>query len=96
MITKNPDPNLKDPPQDDWRIVRKMKWQESELTNHRISWMVTFHGLLVAALAFAWDKQNKAFLVGFTLAGIIVSIWSLKFRSFQNAEFIFPCLKERS
>ncbi len=59
------------------RIVREMKWQETELTNHRISWMVTFHSLLVAAVAFAWDKPNaNPLLIGFTVAGILVSISS--------------------
>jgi hypothetical protein len=56
-------------------IVREMKWHENELTNHRISWMVTFHSLLVAALAFAWDKpHSKGLIVGFGTAGVLVSI----------------------
>lgn len=59
-------------------IVREKRWQETELTNHRISWMVTFHSLLITAISFVWEKGNdsKPVLIGFIFAGIFVSISS--------------------
>ncbi len=59
-------------------IVREKRWQETELTNHRISWMVTFHSLLITAISFVWEKGNdsKPVLIGFIFVGIFVSISS--------------------
>jgi hypothetical protein len=60
------------------QIHREMRWHENELIDHRISWMLTFHSLLIAAVAFAWqDKANHStylLLIGFSIAGILVSI----------------------
>ena len=37
-------------------IIRSMIKNENDLINHRLTWLGTFQGLLLAALAFAWDK----------------------------------------
>lgn len=60
------------PSKDVFAAAREMRRHENDLINHRITWMVTFHSLLVAAVSFSWGKD--AFLVvGFTVAGAIIS-----------------------
>jgi len=60
---------------EDQEVVREMKWHESELTNHRIGWMITFHSVLMAAAAFAWDK-NLSLLIGLSIFGLVISLSS--------------------
>jgi hypothetical protein len=38
--------------------TRSMIKNENDLINHRLTWLGTFQGLLLAALAFAWDKRD--------------------------------------
>jgi hypothetical protein len=53
--------------------VREMIKNESELINHRISWMVTLQGLLFAALGFAW-KDGRQLIYVIAILGIAISI----------------------
>jgi hypothetical protein len=60
-------------------VYRSMIDQESNLMNHRLTWLTTLQGLLFAALAFALDKVH---LLIYLLAAVgIVSaasvVWSL-------------------
>lgn len=55
--------------------VRDMIKHENELINHRITWLSTLHGLLFAALSFAWDNNNaQALVFVFSVLGILISI----------------------
>jgi hypothetical protein len=60
--------------------VRQMVRHENELANHRVTWLLTFEGLLFTALSFAWDKQETHYLVyvlcavGMAIAG---SCWPI-------------------
>lgn len=60
---------------DKWaEIIRSMLMHESEVMNHRITWLVTIQGLLFAGLGFAWDKGDAKNLVTvFSVVGILVS-----------------------
>lgn len=60
------------PTLDDIVAARELRRHESDLINHRITWMVTFHSLLVAAVSFSWGK-DVFLVVGFTVAGAIIS-----------------------
>ena len=44
-------------------VARELIKQENELMNHRITWFITLQGLLFAALAFAWDKNDAQGLI---------------------------------
>ncbi|MDX1253381.1 MAG: hypothetical protein IDH49_14240 [Gammaproteobacteria bacterium] len=58
--------------------VRDMIKHENELMNHRITWLSTLHGLLFAALGFAWEKSDAQVLVFiFSVLGIVISISSI-------------------
>jgi hypothetical protein len=55
-------------------IVRSMLDHESDVINHRITWMGTFQGLLFAGLAFFWDKAGTRWLMlVFCALGIAIS-----------------------
>lgn len=56
--------------------VRDMIKHENELMHHRITWLSTLHGLLFAALAFAWDNKNDAqvLIFVFSVLGILISL----------------------
>ena len=43
--------------------IRDMVKHENELINQRLTWLGTFQGLLLAALAFAWDKTDAKIIV---------------------------------
>jgi hypothetical protein len=43
--------------------IRSMIKNENDLVNHRLTWLGTFQGLLLAALAFAWGKSDAAEIV---------------------------------
>lgn len=45
---------------DDFDRIRNLIRHENELINQRLTWLGTFQGLLLAALAFAWDKKMRA------------------------------------
>lgn len=54
--------------------VREMIRHENDLMNHRISWLLTLEGLLLAALGFAWDKTDARNLIYvFCIIGGVVS-----------------------
>jgi hypothetical protein len=55
-------------------IVRDMINHESDVINHRMSWMGTFQGLLFAAVAIMWDKNREALGVVLCLLGVVVSV----------------------
>ena len=56
------------------RICERIK-QENELINHRLTWLGAFQGLLLASLAFAWDKSDaKMIIVVLGILGILVAI----------------------
>ena len=48
---------------DDIRTLRQLVKAENEFINHRLTWLGAFQGLLLAALAFAWDKGDTRWLV---------------------------------
>jgi len=53
--------------------VRQMIIHESNVTNHRIMWLVTLNGFLFAALGFAW-KDGQQLVQVLALLGIATSI----------------------
>jgi hypothetical protein len=44
------------------KIWERIKY-ENELVDHRLTWLGTFQGLLLAALAFAWDKRDTKWMI---------------------------------
>lgn len=74
--------------------IRSMIRHENELISHRLGWLGAFQGLLFAALAFAWEKDDVFFLafvvcvVG-ALIGVSIGIATKKandaIRSLQEA-----------
>jgi hypothetical protein len=48
---------------DDFDRIRELIRHENELINQRLTWLGTFQGLLLAALAFAWDKKSAGGIV---------------------------------
>ena len=48
---------------DDIHSLRQLVKAENEFINHRLTWLGTFQGLLLAALAFAWDKDGTWWIV---------------------------------
>jgi hypothetical protein len=52
--------------------------RENDLLNYRTTWLATLHGLLFAALGFAWDKPAAAPLIGvFCFLGVALCALSL-------------------
>lgn len=49
---------------------------ENELINQRLTWLGVFQGLLLAALAFAWDKkqQDECLVVVLCFLGAFVAL----------------------
>jgi hypothetical protein len=59
-------------------IVRAMITNENAVINNRLTWLLTFQGLLLASLGFAWGaKGSKPLIRIFANLGILVSIVSL-------------------
>jgi hypothetical protein len=59
----------------DAQIIREMIRHENDLIHHRITWFGTLQGLLFAALAFAWGKNNITILTYLlAMLGIVLSI----------------------
>ena len=57
---------------------------ENELINQRLTWLGTFQGLLLAALAFAWGKSSATAIVCvICVVGAIVALstWVATFRA---------------
>jgi hypothetical protein len=46
---------------------------ESEVTDHRLTWLVTLHGFLFAALGFAW-KDGQRLIPVLAVLGIVTSV----------------------
>ena len=61
---------------EDAKIVRELIKQESDVSNHRLTWMVTLQGFLFASLSFAWDK-GIALSAVLALLGVFSSASSL-------------------
>jgi hypothetical protein len=57
-------------------IVRSMLDHESDVINHRITWMATFQGLLFAALGFSWAGARQLVPV-FCVLGTLMSCITL-------------------
>ena len=57
---------------DEAAIIRAMIVHENDLTNHRMTWLVTLHGLLFASLGFAW-KDGKELVPLISGLGILTS-----------------------
>jgi hypothetical protein len=58
--------------------IRSMIRAENELLNYRTTWLATLHGLLFAALGFAWDKKgSEALITVFCVLGVAISVLSL-------------------
>jgi hypothetical protein len=61
----------------DHEIIRAMIMHENEIINDRLTWLLTFQGLLLAALGFAWGaKDSKPLVRIFAAVGIVVSFIS--------------------
>ena len=57
--------------------VIKLLEHEAAVTNHRVVWMAAFHGLLLTALGFLWDKKDAKSVISILCAlGIIASVLS--------------------
>ena len=54
-------------------IIRDMIFRESEYIDHRLTWMVTLQGLLLAGLGFAW-KDGKELIPILGSLGLATSI----------------------
>jgi hypothetical protein len=54
-------------------IIRSMIAHEDDLTNQRMTWLVTLHGFLFAALGFAW-KDGKILIPILSTLGITTSL----------------------
>lgn len=55
--------------------IRSMIKNENDLINHRLTWMGTSQGLLLAALTFAWDKKGTCWVVTILyLLGTLVAL----------------------
>ncbi|MHC4648916.1 MAG: RipA family octameric membrane protein [Planctomycetota bacterium] len=61
---------------EDADTVRDMIKHESNVMNHRFTWLVTLHGLLFAALGFAWDDAGnaKGLIIVLAMLGITTSL----------------------
>ncbi len=58
--------------EDDAKIIREMIWHEDNVLNTRLSWCATIEGLLMAALAFGWEKAPSALVILVAGAGVVV------------------------
>ena len=66
-------------------ISRSMIVHENELLNHRMTWMWTFQGLLLGAVAFTWET-DKSVVVAISFIGSISAVsFSLSFLSSLRA-----------
>jgi hypothetical protein len=54
------------------RIIREMIIHESNLINHRLTWVTTLQGFLFAALAFSW-KDARTFVPALVVVGFVSS-----------------------
>ena len=54
-------------------IIRSMVVHEDDVTNHRMTWLVTLHGFLFAALGFAW-KDGKVLIPLLGFVGVFTSL----------------------
>jgi cellulose synthase/poly-beta-1,6-N-acetylglucosamine synthase-like glycosyltransferase len=54
-------------------VIRELIRLENDALNYRLSWFLTLHGFLFAALAFAWDKGAALILV-LCIIGILSSL----------------------
>lgn len=55
------------------QIFRDMIVHESNVVNHRLTWLFTLNGFFFAALAFAW-KDGKELIPYFSTLGALVSV----------------------
>lgn len=71
----------------DWKRVRSAIEHENELTNHRLTWLLTSQGFLFAAFSLIFQASTKTdvkdelrifyyyILAGFAFTGIIISFY---------------------
>src|SRR5438093_10846601 len=58
---------------DEFSTIWERIKHENDLVNHRLTWLGTFQGLLLAALAFAWDKHDAKYMI-YALGALGVSV----------------------
>jgi len=59
----------------DFEKIRDLIKTENELINQRLTWLGTFQGLLIAALAFTWNEESAVAVVWvFCILGAMVSL----------------------
>jgi hypothetical protein len=59
---------------EDAKIIRDMIWHEDVVLNSRLTWCGTIEALLMAGLAFGWDKAPSAIVYIVAVAGAVVGI----------------------
>jgi hypothetical protein len=76
---------------DNANIIREMIRHEDNLLVNRTNWMITLQGLLLAALAFSWDRHMAVtFLIGGL--GILYSLFFIRYLNLTD-KAIFKLLK---
>lgn len=70
---------------DDEAIAREMVKHENELTNQRMTWLLTLQGLLFAALSFAWEKSLALVIVLAVVGSVTAFSTSIVLASAQKA-----------
>ena|SRR2546428_3639312 len=61
---------------EDAKTIRELIKQESDVSNHRLTWMVTLEGFLFASLSFAWN-EGVALSAVLAFLGVFSSVSSL-------------------
>jgi hypothetical protein len=78
-------------PKSNSEIAREMVRDENDFINHRFTWLAAFQGLLFAALAFAWGKQNTdGLVIIFCVIGglVALSIGIAMYRSNKAIDYL--------
>ncbi len=74
-------------------IARQMVRHENELMNHRVTWLMSFEGLLFTALGFAWDKADARPLV-YVFCGIGALVPASTWWVLDGAQSALSALRE--